>query len=369
MYLVGKNKWMVLVGRMLTGVGASGPIIQAYLSERTLPEQRSTIMLRFSFAINLAFVSGPVLSSGLSLIPSFSMGFVTVDEKNIPALFSVVLLLITCVVVACFFENKSTDGKKENEIVTKITKNETPMHLIICFIIGYFFLSSILSVYETLSIPITQDNYGWGISINGYLWTGIALHSALGLIALAFIKRYISEIFIEITSLTMLVGALLIIGFRYNTDLAFGSHHLPLWRFLLGTALVAIMYPIHDTIYPTLFSMTLGSSKQGLYFGCFRSAGSLSRILGPIWGTALYGFFHDADLTFVIIAFLTTICLCAFLLYSPMIERLMKFYKKLSDKEKEFEKITIDCQRSSSGGSQSDDILIESVSTDVDKKN
>jgi hypothetical protein len=44
---------------IFTFLGASGPIIQAYFSECTLPEERTSVMLRFSFAINFAFITGP----------------------------------------------------------------------------------------------------------------------------------------------------------------------------------------------------------------------------------------------------------------------------------------------------------------------
>ena len=45
--------------------------------------------------------------------------------------------------------------------------------VVVMMLIIYFFLTTCLAVYETVSTPLTVDNYGWSVTQNAIMWTVI----------------------------------------------------------------------------------------------------------------------------------------------------------------------------------------------------
>ena len=67
-----------------------------------------------------------------------------------------------------------------------------------------------------------------------------------------------------------------------------GTRGLGLWQLILSSFFVALGYPVASAITYALFSKVIHPVAQGDKMGYLTACGSLSRMVGPIWATALY---------------------------------------------------------------------------------
>ncbi|KAK7496588.1 hypothetical protein BaRGS_00012240, partial [Batillaria attramentaria] len=83
-------------------------------------------------------------------------------------------------------------------------------------------------------------------------------------------------------------------------------------QFIVGTAFVAMGYPVCNVMTYTLFSKVLGPQPQGLWMGFLTATGSLARTLGPIFVSQVYDA-YGPRVTFASSCgvILLTLCCCA----------------------------------------------------------
>lgn len=80
-------------------------------------------------------------------------------------------------------------------------------------------------------------------------------------------------------------------GCPLNYEWCFYTPIVQLFQFLIGFALLVIGYSIANVMSFAIYSKLLGPKPQGLMMGILTSFGSLSRAVGPIVVSYLYGLY------------------------------------------------------------------------------
>lgn len=78
------------------------------------------------------------------------------------------------------------------------------------------------------------------------------------------------------------------VGCTADQDWCRTTRSMTLFQFVLGYSVTSLGYPIGVTLIQTIFSKILGPRPQGTWMGIMTGAGSLSRVLGPVFVGSIY---------------------------------------------------------------------------------
>jgi len=152
--------------------------------------------------------------------------------------------------------------------------------VLLSLIIIFFMTFSELSTYDALATPITERLYSWGVLKNSLLWVGISTISIIACFCINFTRKIMSDSStLHVSMIIQIAGLAIMIGWTEQT---------PLWRFLVGTALLSFGFPIAQIELMSIYSQILGNMKQGLYMGMLTAGGALARMTSPIWCTEIF---------------------------------------------------------------------------------
>jgi ceroid-lipofuscinosis MFS transporter 7 len=364
------GQYIVLVSRAMIGVGAgNAAVCRSYVSVATTQSERIGAFGIISAAQALGFIIGPVL--GLAFVPLGSVG-VSVDAIKFnfnmftgPAYLSVVLAILNILLVVLFFrefrliKRKTCSCRKVQKInieestrlvgslsITNanINSTDTPssrprpfdkIASIICIAI-FFAILFVFSVFETIIIPYSMDEFAWskqqGQLYNNILFGVVSIISATVFISTRFIVRCVDERTALVCGMLLLsisVFILIPMGDDYppvnmmllspgQSDVTHnGSSVIPLidmtnttsagvgcryplisWcldvpqlslaQYILSVIVLTLGYPSSTVLCFTIFSKILGPHPQGVMMGLITAAGSFARTLGPLCVTTLY---------------------------------------------------------------------------------
>jgi hypothetical protein len=152
----------------------------------------------------------------------------------------------------------------------------------IVFILLNFVARGILSLIETLGTPIflrvwnDQDGDALSDASQFYLYlglAGLAIYLTVG-----WTQRWISEAYLLLLGFCIIGSGLVVLGID--------TPGLSMVRFTAGASLLlSLGSPIVQTVILSSFSTILGSHPQGTLMGIITCAGSLGRILFPLFGS------------------------------------------------------------------------------------
>jgi len=137
---------------------------------------------------------------------------------------------------------------------------------------------STFTVFEVIGTPMTELDFSWHVMQNGILFLGCALCSILGFVILTLVNRYTGDRLILVISSFVMAGGYLFMSFV----------PLPLWRFLVSAAIVALALPMGQALTSSLITKLVPKTQQGITSGLRDAAGTFSRIIAPLWGDALF---------------------------------------------------------------------------------
>eukprot|EP01130_Rhizamoeba_saxonica_P012534 TRINITY_DN5290_c0_g1_i1.p1 TRINITY_DN5290_c0_g1~~TRINITY_DN5290_c0_g1_i1.p1 ORF type:complete len:428 (+),score=28.09 TRINITY_DN5290_c0_g1_i1:105-1388(+) len=281
LYFMGGNKFFILFARFLCGIGAacSAPI-STFFSSVSSHESRSSYMAKIGVVITISFIVGPAIGSMLSLLPSFQVMNIQVNAYNSPALLNILLLLIGMILLAYLFKVDAIyETIQEENNFTRISTHP-PKLLVVIFLFLQFVAYSTVAIYETITTPLTENNFEWGVTENTVLWVVIGIISALSFVLLRFYKKLLSDEQVLLLTLLFVSAAFFILS-------SLGKN-IGITRFVIGTTIVCLSFPLVDVQVQTVYSKLLGDIPQGMYFGIFESTGAISRIVGPLWSVSVY---------------------------------------------------------------------------------
>jgi multidrug resistance protein len=288
--------WLMLVSRAFAGAcGGNITVAQAYVADISKPEERSKRMGLIGMAFGLGFIFGPAISG--VMMSHFGE---TAPGWAAAALCALNFILAFAILVESLKPDSTQAGNRPRLAQWSHTLSQPKIGLLVLI---FFLATFAFSCFEsTLALLVNDDfNLGIEVDVTRPVGTVISLFVFCGLIA-AFIqggmigrlvKKY-GEI--NLISMSLIItGASLVLLPLVKGD---GPLHwlkvlqladLP-WLAMLGV-LVLLSFGSSLSRAP-LFGMLSNltpANEQGATIGVAQSAGSLARILGPIFAGTLYG--------------------------------------------------------------------------------
>lgn len=286
---------VLLLSRICAGIcGANITVAQAYIADITPPEQRSKRMGLIGMAFGLGFIFGPILGGlaakrfGLS-----GPGYVA------SALCAANLLLA--------FVRLRESRQPDSAPAAPRPRLEAWAHVLrrspAGLLVSVFFLATFcFTCFETTLGLMVGENFGLDLKSGRDAGTVTALFAFCGIVG-AFVQggpvgrlvKKFGEPRLVALSLILVAVSLAPIPFiRGQTALSWGGLLQPEgrpWLLLLGV--LAVLSIGSGLTRPPLFGMLsilTPANEQGETLGVAQSAGSLARILGPVFAGGLFHF-------------------------------------------------------------------------------
>jgi MFS transporter, DHA1 family, tetracycline resistance protein len=285
--------WLIILSRLLAGAfGGNITVAQAYIADITLPEQRSRRMGLIGMAFGLGFIFGPAIG-GLSLKHLGPSG-----PGWIAAGFCAANFVLALVILSESLQPSSEHVAPRPHLDQwAYTLRKPGIGLLI---IVFFLATFCFSCFESTLPLLVGDNFHLDFRTNettastvAYLFVYCGIIGALvqgGAIG-RLVKKH-GEVPIITISLLLTAISLAIMPFvKGSTQLSWAILLKPEGRpwllLLFALGLLSIGSSLtRPPLFGLLSNLTPGH-EQGATIGVAQSAGSLARILGPLFATTL----------------------------------------------------------------------------------
>ena len=286
---------VLVISRMFAGAcGGNITVAQAYIADITPPENRSKRMGLIGMAFGLGFIFGPVIS-GIAL----KFGNSSTPGWAAAVLCAANFILAFCILTESLKPDSGHVSGRPRFAQWAHTLGQPKIGLLILI----FFLSTVaFSCFESTLALLVNDDFKLGITVDAAkpITTVIWLFVFCGLIS-AFIQGGM------IGRMVKLLGEPKLISFSlFLTGLAlawlpfikgdgplkwsavFHFADVPWIKMLFALALLAIGSGLTRAPVFGLLSNLTPANEQGATIGVAQSAGSLARIIGPLFAATLY---------------------------------------------------------------------------------
>ncbi len=285
--------WLMVISRSFAGIcGGNITVAQAYIADITPPEQRSRRMGLIGMAFGLGFIFGPAIG-GISLKYFGAMGPGWVAAALCAANFCLALFIL------------SESRQPSSATVSQRPHLDQWLHTLtqpkVGLLVVVFFLATFcFSCFESTLPLLVSDNFHLNIQRDETTASTVAyLFVFCGLIgafvqggAIGRLVKSMGEAKLIATSLFLTAVSLALLPFLSgNSALSWSvllrSEGRP-WVGLLGA--LALLSVGSSLTRPPLFGLLsnlTSAHEQGATIGVAQGAGSLARILGPLFATGL----------------------------------------------------------------------------------
>lgn len=218
-----------------------------------------------------------------------------------PAYFMACIVMFTIAMILTFFQGRERistvkEQKKPSKRRTAIDEfaNGTPTWLFgltvydAC-ILGCMLLNvsskGCIAAFETMGISYAESHFQMVSSRAGTIVASSGLIGVFALLAMGHLSKYFSDVQLIYGGMgIMAFGIVSLAGFNETVEDGIDDKHNPTWRYVFAIFLIyAVGYPIGHTAVIGLFSKIVGRRPQGMLLGWFASAGSLARIMFPVF--------------------------------------------------------------------------------------
>jgi MFS family permease len=287
---------MLLVSRTFAGAcGGNITVAQAYIADITPPENRSKRMGLIGMAFGLGFIFGPVIGGiGLKYFGYAGPGWLAagICAANFILAFSILAESRT----------PSSEHAKERPHL-KQWAHTLAQPKIGLLVLTFFLATFAFSCFETTLPLLINDNFHLGISnmdeIHGattiiYLFVFCGLigafvqGGAIGRLVKMFGESKLIALSLVLTGISLILLPLIKGNGQLYWSQLFHANDGPWVKMLLALALLAIGSSLTRPPLFGLLSNLTPANEQGATIGVAQSAGSLARILGPLFAASLY---------------------------------------------------------------------------------
>jgi len=288
--------WVMLVSRMFAGAcGGNITVAQAYVADITKPEERSKKMGLIGMAFGLGFIFGPAISGVmLKYFGESAPGWAAAG------LCAFNFVLAYAILVESLKPDSIHAGNRPRFAQWGHTLSQPKIGLLILI---FFLATFVFSCFESTLPLLVSDDFHLGIDASAAApaSTVISLFVFCGVLA-AFIQGGMIGRLVKLFGEPNLISMSLIITGTSLVLLPLVKGDGPLiwskvlhladrqWLLMLG-ALVLLSFGSSLSRAP-LFGMLSNltpANEQGATIGVAQSAGSLARIVGPLFAATLYG--------------------------------------------------------------------------------
>ena len=286
--------WLIVLSRALAGIcGANITVAQAYIADITPPEQRSKRMGLIGMAFGLGFIFGPPLG-GFSFQKLGDAGPGIVAS----ALCALNFILAFFILPESWTPSAHADSERRPRLEQWLHTLRQPT---VGLLVVLFFLATFcFATFElTLGLVISK-NFQLGIKTPEAISTASTLFMFCGIIG-AFVQggpigklvKKFGERKLIALSLLLTAISLAPLPFIHGTgklswSVLFTQDGKPWWLLLLVLAVLAIGSGLTRPPLFGLLSVLTPPDQQGATLGIAQSAGSLARILGPMFAGAFF---------------------------------------------------------------------------------
>src|ERR1044071_701400 len=285
--------WLMILSRMFAGLcGGNITVAQAYIADITPPEERSKKMGLIGMAFGLGFIFGPFIG-GKSLQHFGNTGPGWAAASLCAANFLLAIFILT--------ESRKPGSAQAASRPHLEQWTHTLTQPKIGLLVGVFFLATFcFSCFESTLPLVVGENFHLDFRTNEASASTIAyLFVYCGLIgaivqggAIGRIVRKLGEPRVIAMSLVLTGISLAIIPFvkgstEFSWGVLFHPEGFPWVMLLLALGLLSIGSSLTRPPLFGLLSNLTPAHEQGATIGVAQSAGSLARILGPIYATTL----------------------------------------------------------------------------------
>jgi DHA1 family tetracycline resistance protein-like MFS transporter len=289
--------WMLLISRSFAGIcGGNITVAQAYIADITPPQDRSRKMGLIGMAFGLGFIFGPVLSGvGLHLFGATGPGWIAA------ALCAVNLILAYFILAES--RNPASEHIKARPRLTQWS-HTLAQPKVGLLIVTFFLATFCFSCFEITLPLLINDHFqlGFGAGQTKQATTVITLFVFCGLLSALvqgsaigrLVKKFGEPRLIAFSLLITAVSFLLLPFIHGNGPLRWSellTAEGRQWLLMLGAlALLAVGSSLtRPPLFGLLSNLTPGH-EQGATIGIAQSAGSLARILGPLFAGTVYAY-------------------------------------------------------------------------------
>jgi MFS family permease len=297
--------WALLVSRAFAGIcGGNITVAQAYIADITPPQDRSKKMGLIGMAFGLGFIFGPVISGiGLKHLGNTGPGWIAAG-------LCAANFMLAFVILAESLKPNSEHTKPRPHLAQWSHTLSQPK---IGLLIGVFFLATFCFSCFEITLPLLiNDNFHLGLAEDQTrpATTVISLFVFCGLLgafvqggAIGKLVKKMGEPKLIAVSLFLTGASFLMLPFIKGEGHLYWSKLIhpegAQWlKMLFALALLAIGSSLTRPPVFGLLSNLAPANEQGATIGIAQGAGSLARILGPLFAATVYG--HIPMLPYVI---------------------------------------------------------------------
>ncbi len=267
--------WMLFAARAFAGACAGNiAAAQAYIADLTAPEQRAKGMGMIGAAFGLGFIIGPVLGGTVA-----GNDLATADLET-PGLIAAGLSFAAFIGVILLLPESLSPGRAVGSRSRIAAVRSAVGRPVLARLIAVFFLAILaFSGMETTFAWWAIAQFGWGPRSIGFVFFYVGLLSALmqGVLIGSLTRRFGEERLMLGGLAAFLIGLLLL---PFASDVP---------RLIVALSALAVGNGALAPSLNSLISRRAGAGEQGEVMGVAQSAGSLSRVLGPIIAGSLFG--------------------------------------------------------------------------------
>ncbi|HVU70025.1 MAG TPA: MFS transporter [Ktedonobacteraceae bacterium] len=264
---------MLLIARVVGGIGASNiGSAQAVVSDVTPPEKRAAGMGAIGAAIGMGFVVGPALGGAFS-----SQG------GTLPFWIALGLALINALLVLLLLpetrkkQERSHTHEGPNLLFSgwgKVIHNKAIVSMVLVNLLYTLAFTGMEAVFPLL----TQKNFGWGATQNGYIFTYI------GILVVIMQGGLVRQLVKRVGERNLMLGGLVLLGAGLT---------MLIWSSNLAFLFIAVgVLSIGDgAVTPTssaVLSLISPTNEQGEILGFAQGLGGLGRSVGPLIAGLLF---------------------------------------------------------------------------------
>ena len=292
--------WLIVVSRTVAGACAGNvTVAQAYIADITPPEKRSKMMGIIGMAIGLGFVFGPAIGG-------FSVSWMGLTGPGwIAAGLSASNFVLAYSILSESRQPSSEHSRARPHLDQWMHTLTTPK---VGLLVMVFFLATFcFSCFESTLSLLVQDNFHLGVihaaTSSSYLFVycgliGAFVQGGIGPLVKRFGEPKLILFSLALTGISLAVMPFMKGTPEFSMRLLFQSAGWPWVKLLAALGLLAIGTSLaRPPIFGMLSNLT-SEHEQGATIGVAQGSGSLARILGPIFATALYA--HIPALPYVI---------------------------------------------------------------------
>lgn len=318
---------LLAFSRFVVGFGAGNrSVCRANVAHITTVHQRLTYLTILATVVFLGYALTPGLGSLVAEVDTHVLG-IHLNKFTCPGVILIAFNLITILLVFTIYDESVTVHDAPQEAISE-EEAENPLNNptslpdklvnvgVVVFIFLNFNARGILSIFETVNIPLFLQATGSDPDSTASVVNASNFQFYLGLAGL--VTYFSIELFRhKISDVTWVIMGFSFLGIG-NLALSFYPSDLSFFRLGFGELFVWSMgCPITTAVVVAAFSKILGGRPQGTLMGLLGSAASVSRIVLPL----LPGAVPSLSIVFVIGIILCVFSIIMLLWYNRVVKK------------------------------------------------